>query len=281
MIRRRVHAAAAAFTAACTVVLGAGIGALAPAQAQDDPNYVWRTDEVAKVMAGKPNADQVLRRVPGSFHDAPRVPAEARAAQARGNALYGPGTPIYVGTGDDELICTVAVAGYDNSGRKIAITAGHCGKPGDPVVSADAYGLGQTGTVGEVDRNLDYAVVYLNPNTEVTRSYDGVTINQVGSAPIPVGQNVCKKGVASGVTCGVTWSDHDLMNINQVCAMQGDSGAPLFVGDRLVGMVNGGMLPPPLGLACRTPLQGAAHAPTGAARADAVFTRLPGGFRLP
>lgn len=279
--RRRIRAAAAA----ALLLAGAGAGAqVAPAQAApagEDPNYVWRTDAAAKVLAGKPGADRVLRRVPGSLHDAPRTPDEARRAQSRGNALYGPGTPIYVGAGENQLSCTVAVAGYDNAGRKVALTAGHCGNVGDPVVDADAYGLGRTGTVTAIDRNLDYALITLNPNTEVTRSYDGVTINHLGSAPLPPGQRVCKKGVASGVTCGLTWYDYNSMNINQVCAMQGDSGGPLFIGDRLVGMVNGGMFPQPLALACHTPLQGPLHAPTGSARADAVLSNLPAGFRLP
>lgn len=270
--------------ATCAVALASAAGA-PTAAAQDltaqDLNYVWRTDSVSKALAGKPFADKVLRRVPGSLHDAPRIPAEAQQAAARGNALYGPGTPVYIGAGQSQLICTIAVAGYDNTGRKIALTAGHCANVGDPVTSADAASVGQTGRVTHVDRNLDYAVITLAPNTEVTRSYDGVTINNLGSAPLAPGATVCKKGVASGLTCGMTWYDYKAMNVNQVCAMQGDSGGPLFVGDRLVGLVNGGMFPPPFALACHTPLQGPVHAPTGSARADAVIPQVPGGFRLP
>lgn len=275
-MQRRFAAAAAALTIAASVL---GVPA-ATAQTQD-PNYVWRDDVISKTLSGKPFADRVLRRVPGSLHDAPRIPTEASQAHARGNALYGPSTPIFVGNPGHELFCTVAVAGYDNAGRKIAVTAGHCGNVGDPVTSADARSLGPTGRISHVDRNLDYAVIALAPNTEVTRTYSGVTINHIGSAPLAPGTSVCKKGVASGYTCGITWYDWQTMNINQVCAMQGDSGAPLFVGDRLVGLVNGGMVPPPLALACHTPLQGPIHAPTGSARADAVFPRIPGGFRLP
>ncbi|WP_301925636.1 S1 family peptidase [Corynebacterium glaucum] len=272
MIRRFVAAAATALLA---------VTAIPVAHAQQDPNYVWRNDPVSKTLAGKPLAQSVLHRVPGSLHDAPRTPQEALDAQARGNALYGPGTPIFIGTGENAVICTVAVAGYDDAGRKVAVTAGHCAEVGAPVVSADARGLGQTGRVVHVDSRLDYALIHLAPNTEVTRSYDGLTINHLGSAPIQPGGQVCKKGVASGVTCGLTWRDWDLMNINQVCAMQGDSGAPLYVGDRLVGLINGGMFPQPFAVACHSPLQGPIHAPTGSARADAIFPQFPGGFRLP
>lgn len=274
---RRIAAVAAAAVLTATALLAPAASAQ-PA----DPNYVWRTDLMSKALAGKLNADRVLHRVPTSFHDAPRTPAEATQAQARGNALYGPGTPIYVGHAPNDMICTVAVAGYNDAGEKIALTAGHCaGNVGDPVVNADARALGQTGRVIAVDRNLDYAVIQLHPNTEVSRSYDGLTINHLGAAPVPAGQTVCKKGVASGVTCGMTWQDAGVMNINQVCAMQGDSGGPLYTGDRLVGIINGGMFPQPFALACHTPLQGPLHAPTGSARADAFLPTVPGGFRLP
>ena len=91
----------------------------------------------------------------------------------------------------------------------------------------------------------------------------------------------CKTGVASGTTCGYTYTDWAARNTNQVCAMQGDSGAPLMVGDRVIGMINGGIWGPPFNVACRTPLQGPLHAPTGALRMDAVLGDIPGGFRLP
>lgn len=286
MFRRSVGRPLAAVAAALIACAGFGAGTGLPAANADElsgtpGNYVWRSDIASKTLAGKPFADSVLHRVPGSYHDAPRIPDAAREAQARGNALYGPGTPVYVGRGDTALFCTIAAAGLDDAGNNVALTAGHCANEGDPVVSADAEGLGQTGTVVAVDRAMDFALIRLAPNTEVTRSYDGLTINHLGAAPVQPGQTVCKKGVASGVTCGITWYDWQAMNINQVCAMQGDSGAPLYVGDRLVGFINGGMFPPPFALACHSPLQGPVHSPTGAARADAVFPRVPGGFRLP
>ena len=267
-------------SALAVVFLATSTLTVAPVASAQSPTYAWRDDIVTKALAGKPFADRVLHRVPGSFHDAPRIPEAAHQAQARGNALYGPGTPILVGQ-SAQRICTIAVAGYDDAGRKVALTAGHCGAVGEPISSADAATLGSTGSIAHVNEQYDFALIHLGSNTEVTRSYDGLTIDHLGSAPIAPGRTVCKKGVASGVTCGLTWHDYDAMNINQVCAMQGDSGGPLFVGNRLVGLVNGGMFPPPFSLPCRTPLQGAIFSPTGSARADAVLSRVPGGFRLP
>ena len=279
----------------CALVAGvgiavAGVGFAPPATAQVrseyegnvDPNYVWRSDAASKLLAGKPWTDYVLHRVPGSFHDAPRIPEASNQALTRGNSLYGPSTPIYVKrTNGTESMCTVAVAGHDDKGHKYALTAGHCGEVGDAVTSADSWQVGPSGTIVEVNRDLDYALIELGSNAEVTRSYNGVHINHLGSKPIKPGNVVCKQGVASGRTCGVTLHDWESMNISQTCAMQGDSGAPVVVGDRLVGILNGGVLPSPFDVSCHSPLQGVIHAPTGAVRMDAVLSTLDNGFHLP
>jgi len=284
----RRSSAARLLTAAFLIATSAAIGSpAAHAQQAEAPvgdvlNYVWRTDPVSKVLAGKPMADKVLHRVPGSFFDAPRTPVESDDAMRRGRALYGPSTPLYVGSEPGkEVMCTTTAAGFNDRGEKIAVTAGHCGNVGDAVRSADSWQLGRTGTITHVNRELDYAVITLADNTEVTRSYNGVTVNHLGGAPVKPGGVVCKTGVASGTTCGPTYTDWEARNTNQVCAMQGDSGAPLMVGDRVIGMINGGIWGPPFNVACRTPLQGPLHAPTGALRMDAVLGDIPGGFRLP
>ena len=287
-VAMRRSSVARLLTAAFLLATSAAIGSpAAHAQQAEAPvgdvvNYVWRSDPVSKVLAGKPMADKVLHRVPGSFFDAPRTPTESEDARRRGRALYGPSTPLYVGSEPGkEVMCTTTAAGYNDRGQKVALTAGHCGNVGDAVRSADAWQLGRTGTITHVNKQLDYAVITLAPNTEVARSYNGVTANHLGGAPIPRGGVVCKTGVASGTTCGYTISDWDTRNTNHVCAMQGDSGAPLMVGDRVIGMVNGGMWAPPFNVSCRTPLQGPLHAPTGSLRMDSALGDMPDGFRLP
>ena len=95
-----------------------------------DPNYVWKNDWFSKVAAGKPQADYVLHRVPGSFYDAPQIPEESNTAMTNGKSLYGPGTPLYI---SEDTMCTLTAAGTDAEGRKVGITAGHCGNVGDPV----------------------------------------------------------------------------------------------------------------------------------------------------
>nr|WP_268914272.1 S1 family peptidase [Corynebacterium uropygiale] len=247
----------------------------------DGPNYHWTNDLLARVLAGKPLDPVVLQRVAGSFFDAPDIPAASRELEAQGKSLYGPGTPVFVG---NSMICTLAVAGYDAQGNKVGITAGHCGKVGDAVMSADSWKIGPSGRVVASNPGQDYAVIQFGENAEVTRSYNGVTVNSVGGAPAP-GQTVCKSGVGTGTTCGITWSTQPRVILTQVCAMQGDSGGPVTQGDRLVGTVSGGAYPN-YALACRSPLQGPLHMPTVVSRADATMADLnasggPGaGFQL-
>lgn len=268
--------------AATLSVLALGfVSGTATAHAQEqDPNYLWRSDPLSKILAAKPFSDYVLHRVPGSFHDAPRIPEASNQALTRGNSLYGPGTPIYVTTKNgSEVMCTVAAAGYGSHGNKYALTAGHCGEVGDAVKSADSWQVGPSGTITHVNKDLDFALIELGSNTEISRSYNGITLTSLGGAPVQPGGVVCKQGVASGHTCGVTLHDWQTMNISQVCALQGDSGAPVMEGGRLIGILNGGMLP--FNFSCVSPLQGALHSPTGSVRADAVLAALPDSFRLP
>lgn len=246
-----------------------------------DPNYRWTNDPVSKALAGKPLEDWVLHRVNGSWFDAPRIPEESMVVQNQDASLYGPSTPIYLG---DKMMCTLGVVGTDEQGRKVGITAGHCGQPGDKVWSADSWQVGPTGTVVTSNQLHDYSVIELGSNTEITRSYNGVTVNSVGG-PVAPGDVLCKQGVATGHTCGNVWAADEGLHITQVCAMMGDSGAPVLAGDRMVGMVSGGVLGNPR-LACQTPLQGQLFMPTASQTIDSVLADVDArggvgaGFRL-
>lgn len=272
-----------ALAAAALSALSALTVTIAPqANAQADPNYQWRNDPASKVLAGKPFAGSVLHRVPGSFFDAQRANPGAKNAASRGRALYGAGAPIYVGMYG---MCTVAAVGTDGAGRRVALTAGHCGNIGDQVVSADSFAAGSTGRIARKNGALDYAVIELGPRADLTASYNGTTIRSTGGAT-RTGDTLCKNGYASGVTCGVNWIADGVRQQSQVCAMAGDSGAPLYSGTRLVGLVNGSSIPRFANLQCVSPLQGPVHAPTVSTNIDAIIADLnaaPGvgnGFRL-
>lgn len=248
-----------------------------------DPNMRWVNDPLSKILAGKPTEDFVLHRVPGSWFDAPRIPEESNEYLSQGTSLYGPGTPLFVG---DSGICTLAVAGTDAQGHKVGITAGHCGAEGDYVASADSWQVGNSGTIVASNAHHDYSVIEFGSNAEVTRSYNNVTVDEIGAGP-RFGDQVCKNGVATGHTCGVHYGAAEGIQFNQVCASLGDSGGPLLVGNRLVGIISGGANPTGLDLSCRSPLQGFLHVPTMASDANTIFADLDAhggvgaGFQLP
>lgn len=250
-------------------------------QAGLDQNYRWVNDPVSRVMAGKPFADWILHRVPVSWFDAPRIPEESMVVQEQGVSLYGPGTPIVVGK---SKMCTIGVVGTDAEGRKVGITAGHCGDPGEKVWSADSWQVGASGTIVTSNKLHDYSVVELGSNTQITRSYNGVTVNSIGGPARP-GEILCKQGVATGHTCGNVWTSDAEIHISQLCAMVGDSGAPVMAGDRMVGLISGGVLSDQR-FSCRTPLQGQLFMPTVSTSMDTVLRDLDSrggvgaGFRL-
>lgn len=235
------------------------------------PFYEWTNDPFSQVLAL--HQGPVLHRITGSFFHGPDVPQAQRDANARGKTLYGPGTPIIV---NDESFCTVAVSGTDAQGRPVAITAGHCGEVGNEVQSADAVHMGNTAPSGKIaakGENLDYSVIELYPNAEITNEYyPGVVVNAVGAEPRPL-DTACKQGLASNNTCGSVIVSDAEATISQVCARPGDSGGPLIEGDRVVGIISGGIVPTEAA-ACNTPLQGMLHSPTLTVNMDAVVKDL-------
>lgn len=242
-------------------------------------------DPVSKILGASPGP--VHKRVDGVWFSSPTAPAEADRLAAQGRALMGPGTPILVGNGDGRAVCTLTAAGRDSADRLIGITAGHCGGPGAEVRSMDAVGAGVVGAVQRVDATFDYSVLVLNSRAVPASTYGDTRVASVGELPKP-GEIACKQGVATGRSCGPTWLQDAPGSAGgphvstQICAAPGDSGAPVFVGDRLVAMVKGANSAP----ACTTPLQGPVFAPTVVTSVRAQIDDMNlhggpgGGFRL-
>lgn len=243
---------------------------LAPAGTQVRPplpNYTMRTDLPAQVMALTPG--EVLHRVPGSWFNQPAVPVESQVTEDQGKSLFGPGTPIYLG---QDSMCTLAVTGVDAEGRKIGITAGHCGDVGDAVRSADSFWVGEAGTIVADGSNDDYSVIEFGSNAEISNSYNGVTVNGIGGRTTNL-QEVCKTGVATGFTCGLVWTADERLTMSQLCAMQGDSGAPVIANGRVVGLISGGLIANH-DLSCRTPIQGPLHMPSLSVNMDRIVAEM-------
>lgn len=261
-ILRRLAVAAA--TTAATVLIG---GLMAPAASAAPtlpalPSVPSVGEVVDDVLTA--TGEPAPHRVQGQYFTSPGVPAAAQ--DARPAVLVGPSTPLIVGPS----LCTATVAGHDAAGNAVAVTAGHCGTPGDEVRSADD----PEGTVvGTFQRNgaMDNGVILLNDNAQVTSSYNAASISALGGGQPAAGAQVCKTGIATGTSCGPQFATSDTGFVMHVCASHGDSGAPVYAGGRLVGLLSGGFAGLP---SCTTPLQGPMHSPVVASSWDAVAAEM-------
>lgn len=163
-----------------------------------------------------------------------------------GSALAAP-AKIYLGGGSGILVlkggnsaaaCTLTTIGRSKTGKLIGLTAGHCGKKGQKVLSETFQDRGQAGTIQYSAPDLDIAVIEFNNNVVPLRRVGGVTINGISTKPIGFPTIACKEGRTTGNTCGVAWFSEGSAHFSQLCVIEGDSGSPIVVGDRLVGMVN-------------------------------------------
>ncbi|WP_026918249.1 trypsin-like serine protease [Gordonia shandongensis] len=164
-------------------------------------------------------------------------------AEAAAPVPLGGGSSILVSKGGNTAsACTVTAVGRPTAGKHkgelIALTAGHCGKPGQRVFSENFTSRGQIGTIAYTAADIDMAVIKLGSNVRPVRTVRGVTIRGISKRPVNFPTVLCKSGRTTGNTCGVTWFSDKQTHFSQMCVIEGDSGSPVVVGDRLVGMVN-------------------------------------------
>ncbi|NUR38944.1 MAG: trypsin-like serine protease, partial [Streptomyces sp.] len=77
------------------------------------------------------------------------------------------------------------------------------------------------------------------------------TVDITGTATAYVGQSVCRRGATTGVRCGRVTGLNATVNYGSgevvygliqtnICAEPGDSGGPLYAGDKVIGILSGG-----------------------------------------
>ena len=159
-------------------------------------------------------------------------------ATAADKVVLGGGAGIVV---NGETLCTLTAIGADNRGDLVGFTSAHCGGPGAQVAAENAEAAGTLGVMTSGNDALDYAVIKFDP-AKVTPvgNYNGFVINGLGPDPT-FGQIACKLGRTTGYSCGVTWGPGEQPGtiLSQICGQPGDSGAPVTVGNQLVGMIHG------------------------------------------
>jgi len=162
----------------------------------------------------------------------------AAPAYADGPVPLGGGSGIVV---EGDTMCTLTAIGNDNRGNLIGFTSAHCGGPGERVAAEGAQAAGFLGTMVAGNDALDYAVIQFDPQkVQPVNNVKGFEIDGLGPDPA-FGDIACKLGRTTGYSCGVTWGPGEQPGtiVNQVCGQPGDSGAPVTVDNRLVGMIHG------------------------------------------
>lgn len=162
----------------------------------------------------------------------------AGPAAADDKVAIGGGAGIVI---DGDTYCTLTAIGNDRTGALIGFTSAHCGGPGAQVASEADRDGGVIGTMVAGNDGLDYAVIRFDPDRVTPMSnWRGFAIDGLGPDP-KFGEVACKLGRSTGYSCGVTWGPGEDPGtiVNQVCGQPGDSGAPVTVNNRLVGMIHG------------------------------------------
>ena len=109
------------------------------------------------------------------------------------------------------------------------------------ITAETAPDRGPIGTMVTGNDGLDYAVIRFDPyKVAPVSNWNGFAIDGIGPDPA-FGQVACKLGRTTGYSCGVTWGPGEEPGtiVNQVCGRPGDSGAPVTVNNKLVGMIHG------------------------------------------
>lgn len=139
--------------------------------------------------------------------------------------------------GNSAAACTLTAIGH-SGGKLVGLTAGHCGTPGQKVYSETFIDRGEVGTITYSTDDLDMAIIEFNHRAAPLRTVRGATITGINRNQPAFPSIVCKEGRTTGNTCGVTWFSDRGEHVTQMCVIEGDSGAPVISGNKLVGMVN-------------------------------------------
>lgn len=189
-----------------------------------------------------------------------------------GQGGVAPGTPIAIvkNKTDSKIFydtCTVSFSLMGAKGLPWAITAGHCGSPGDKVYPAPADGKididNPIGTVRKIstssyDKNTktgsgDWGVISLDPRAKLP-DYTGLVPMKLSLQKPKLNSYLCKHGSTTGYNCGKKTREDIIANFTpkddstksmsgkqdevQLCALPGDSGSPIFDDQGIIGVIS-------------------------------------------
>ncbi|MET8977462.1 S1 family peptidase [Streptomyces sp. NPDC004539] len=211
------------------------------------PGTSWTVDEHTgelQVLADSTVTDTDLARIRQALTHSPGT-TSLRRVDGRLRTLLSGGDGIYSAS----WRCSAGV-NVQSGSTYYFVTAGHC----TGAASTWYTGTDLTTAIGPTVATsfpLDDFGVVRYANAAVPRPGTIGTVDITGAATAYVGQSVCRRGSATGVRCGVVTGLNATVNYadgsvvsglirTNICAEPGDSGGPLYAGDKVIGILSGG-----------------------------------------
>ncbi|RSN99220.1 serine protease [Streptomyces sp. WAC 05379] len=232
-------------TAAPAAAPASGVASAVAALGMD--GTAWTVDERSgklRVLADSTVSDTELaqlRRTADRFDGGltlERLDGRLRTLLSGGDGIYAGGRR-----------CTAGV-NVQSGSTYYFITAGHCTEGLPTWYTGAALDTAVGPTTGSSFPGNDFGVVrYANPAVPHPGTIG--TVDVTGTASAYVGQRVCTRGATTGVRCGVVTALNATVNYGggdivsgliqtNICAEPGDSGGPLYAGDKVIGILSGG-----------------------------------------
>ncbi|MGV9451621.1 S1 family peptidase [Streptomyces sp. NPDC003635] len=182
-----------------------------------------------------------LRRLAARFDGAITLVRQSdrlRALVSGGDGVYGSG-----------LRCSAGV-NVRSGTTYYFVTAGHCTEATSTWYTNSAQTTAIGPTTSTSFPGNDFGVVRY-ANAGVPHPGTIGTVDVTGTASAYVGQSVCRRGATTGVRCGRVTALNATVNYGggeivygliqtNICAEPGDSGGPLYAGDKVIGILSGG-----------------------------------------
>lgn len=238
--------AAAAVTAGAAPSAASVAGAASAVESLGIAGTTWTVEKRSgklRILADSTVTDSDLARIRRAIGRFPGV-ATLERLDGRLRTLLSGGDGIYAAG----WRCSAGV-NVRSGTTYYFVTAGHCTDTMPTWYTSSAMTTTIGPTTGTSFPGNDFGVVqYSNPS--VPRPGTIGSIDVTGTATAYVGQSVCRRGATTGVRCGVVTALNATVNYpdgtvsglirTNICAEPGDSGGPLYAGDKVVGILSGG-----------------------------------------
>lgn len=234
--------------AAAAPVPGASVtGAAAAVASLEVAGTSWAVDERTgrlRVFADSTVSDTDLarlRQTTGRFTGA----ATLTRLDGRLRTLVSGGDGIYAAA----WRCSAGV-NVQSGSTYYFVTAGHCTDGAGTWFTSSAMTTAIGATTATSFPGDDFGIVRYT-NAAVPHPGTIGTVDITGTATAYVGQAVCRRGATTGVHCGRVTAVNATVNYGggdvvygliqtNICAEPGDSGGPLYAGDKVIGILSGG-----------------------------------------